>query len=244
MVYLLDPQPGETVLELAAGPGDTGFLAAERLGASGRLISTDIALEMVEAARGRAAELGLVNVEFRVADAQAVDLPDACVDGALCRWGYMLMPNPARALGETRRVLRAGGRVALAVWAESERNPWGTAAGRALIELGHVERPDPDAPGPFRLGEERRLLALVREAGLDVIEAGEVTVTWRAESFEHWWEIQSDLSRLISTTLGELSPAERDRFRRTMARNLEPYADGGGALVIPGVCRVVLARRS
>ncbi|MDQ3425532.1 MAG: methyltransferase domain-containing protein, partial [Actinomycetota bacterium] len=65
---LLAPVPGETVLELAAGPGDTGFLAAAVLGSAGLLLSSDVAPEMVDAARRRADELGVENVEFRVED--------------------------------------------------------------------------------------------------------------------------------------------------------------------------------
>ncbi len=119
------------MLELAAGPGDTGFIAAERLGPNGLLLSTDVAPEMVAAARRRAAELGIENVEFRVEDASAIDLADASVDGVLCRFGVMLVPDPERALGEIARVLRPEGRVALAVWASSDANDWMTAAGRS-----------------------------------------------------------------------------------------------------------------
>ena len=97
------------MLELAAGPGDTGFIAAKRLGPDGLLLSTDVAPEMVDAARRRAAELGVANVEFRVEDASAISLLDGAVDGVLCRLGIMLVPDPSRALAEIARVLRAGG---------------------------------------------------------------------------------------------------------------------------------------
>jgi SAM-dependent methyltransferase len=243
LVDLLDPKPGESILELAAGTGDTGFLAAERLGRQGRLLSTDIAPEMVEAARRRASEVGATNVDFALADAQALDLADGTIDGVLCRWGYMLIPEPARALAETHRVLKPGGRVALAVWAESERNPWGTAAGRALVTLGLMDRPDPDAPGPFRLGAKELLVSLVRDAELEVAHSAEVTVSWRSASFDEWWEVQSDLSRMLATALAELAPSEVERVRQATQKSLERYANAEGALAIPGVCRVVLGRR-
>ena len=109
MVRKLDPQPGDTVLELAAGLGDTGLMAARLVGESGRVIITDFAPEMVAAARRRAEEMGVENAEFRVLDAERMDLETDSVDGVLCRWGYMLMTNPAKAFAETRRVLRPGG---------------------------------------------------------------------------------------------------------------------------------------
>src|SRR5438874_10801961 len=86
LVAHLEPSDGQRVLEIAAGPGDTGFLAATRLG-SGRLLSTDLSPSMVEAARRRGAELGINNADYRTLDAQAMDLEDASFDGVICRWG-------------------------------------------------------------------------------------------------------------------------------------------------------------
>ena len=94
------------MLELAAGVGDTGFMAARLVGETGRVIITDFAPEMVAAARRRVEESGIRNVEFRVLDAERMDLETDSVDGVLCRWGYMLMIDPAAAFADTRRVLR------------------------------------------------------------------------------------------------------------------------------------------
>src|SRR3954462_5019900 len=77
LVDRLDPQPGQTILELAAGTGETGFLAAGRRGEGGRLISSDRSPNRVEAARRASSELGLVNVEHRVLDAAAIEFGDA-----------------------------------------------------------------------------------------------------------------------------------------------------------------------
>ena len=152
------PAPGESVLEIAAGPGDTGFLAAELIGESGRLVATDLSSRMLAAAERRAAELGLRNVEFRQVDAQAMDLESASFDVALCRWGLMLMADPAAALAETRRVLRPGGRLALAVWGPREANPWNTTIQGAFGDHGLLPPPaDPSEPGIFRLADSGAL---------------------------------------------------------------------------------------
>src|SRR5580693_9960505 len=116
MIDAVDPQPGQRVLELAAGLGETGFLAAEMVAPVGGLITSDQADAMLDGARKRAGELGLTNVEFQVLNAEWIDLPVASVDVVFCRWGYMLMADPLAALREARRVLRPEGHVALAVW--------------------------------------------------------------------------------------------------------------------------------
>jgi SAM-dependent methyltransferase len=242
LVDALDPQPGETILELAAGPGDTGFTAARRLGSAGRLVSTDFAPEMVAVAERRSSELGLDNVEHRVVDAQAIDLPDASIDGVLCRWGYMLMPSPLRALAETRRVLRPGGRVAFSVWAEAEANPWASTVGRIFVELGLAERPDPDAPGPFRLGDGDRVRLLVDEAGFEQIVIEDVALTWRYDGFETFWEIARDLSFMLTTTLATLGDAAATEARERARAALAVYENEDGSLAIPGLTRNVTAR--
>jgi ubiquinone/menaquinone biosynthesis C-methylase UbiE len=136
LIRKLDPQPGDTVLELAAGSGETGFLAARLVGETGRLISTDFAPGMVAAARERAREMGITNAEFRVLDAERMDLADDSVNGVLCRWGYMLMVDLAAAFAETRRVLRPGGRLVFSVFAAPERNPVVSLLVRILVTRG------------------------------------------------------------------------------------------------------------
>lgn len=243
MVDLLDPRPGERLLEVAAGPGDTGFLAAARVAPDGSLLSTDAIPAMVDAARRRAGELDLDNVAFAVNDAAELALDDASFDGALCRFGVMLVPDCDAAARELARVLRPGGRVAVAVWAESERNPWITAAGRAALRLGLADRPDPEAPGPFRLAAPGRLAELLASAGLDVVAEEEVGVTWRASSLEESWGLTLDTSRTLALLVASLSPTDVARVRVGMEERLAAFVDDTGAVAVPGVARVVLAVR-
>jgi ubiquinone/menaquinone biosynthesis C-methylase UbiE len=120
----VDPQPGQTVLDIAAGPGDLGLQIAERMGGDGRVLSTDFSPEMVDVARRFGDARGVANVEYRVLDAEQMDLGDDSVDAAVCRWAYMLTADPVAALRETRRVLRDDGPLAFAVWRTPDCNPW------------------------------------------------------------------------------------------------------------------------
>jgi SAM-dependent methyltransferase len=166
MLKALGPERGQTILELAAGTGETGFAAARAIGPDGRLISTDFSPEMVAAARRESERLGLANVEHREMDAERMDLDDDSVDGVLCRWGYMLMADPATALAETRRVLRDGGRLSLSVWGAAERNPWASLPAKALMEHTGAPPPNPKDPGIFAMAAPERVRSLVQDAAL------------------------------------------------------------------------------
>ena len=142
LVRALDLRPGDTVLELAAGLGDTGFQAARRVGDAGHVLITDFAPAMVAAARRRAAELDITNAEFRVLDAERMDLATDSVDDVVCRWGYMLMIDRSAAFAETRRVLRPGWAAGLLGVCRSPAQPVGFAhrshpgSARALAAAG------------------------------------------------------------------------------------------------------------
>ena len=245
LVELLDPRPGQTLLDLAAGPGDTGFLALPRLRPGGRLVSTDVAPEMIEAARRRAAELGLAEgeVTFQVEDASDLSFPDTSFDGILCRWGLMLVPDMDAAARESARVLRPGARAAFAVWADPERNEWITAAGRSALELGLIERPDPDEPGPFRLAGEGRFADVLEGGGLAVEVVEDVPLTWRAPTLSEWWNVVCDTSRMLSQLVERITPDEAAAVRAGAERRLERYVQDDGTLAVPGLARVALAVR-
>jgi SAM-dependent methyltransferase len=235
-------QPGMRVLELAAGPGETGFLAAELIRPGGTLISSDAAEAMLDLARTRAAELGLENVEFRRMELDWIDLPTASVDAVLCRWGLMFSVDPETALREARRVLRPGGRIALAVWDEPSLNPWATITTRAIVELGHTEPPDPDAPGNmFALARPGRLQELLEAAGfLDaLVEA--VGPRRSFASAEQYVGETNDLSRVFNLAYEPLSDEQRQEVVRKVAALAEPYTAADGSLSLPARSLVAAA---
>ena len=241
MVELLEPRPGEQLLELAAGPGETGFLALPGTQPGGGLLSTDAAPEMVEVARRRAVETGLEEVRFQVEDAADLTVADSAVDGILCRFGLMLVPDMQAVAGEMARVLRHDGRAVLAVWASSRVNPWMTATGRAALELGLTGPPDHDAPGPFRLSDPERLRSVVVAGGLAIEHVEDVPVEWAAESLDEWWETTRDTSRTLAILLERLSDGEVVELRARAEAHLDEYLAADGTLTVPGLARVVVA---
>jgi SAM-dependent methyltransferase len=242
MVDALALQPGERVLELAAGLGEAGMLAAELVAPMGGVIVSDQAEAMLAGARERAAEMSLSNVEFQVLNAEWIDLPLASVDAVLCRWGYMLMADPAAALAETRRVLRPGGRVALAVWEAIQLNPWALLPAQELIERGVVPPPPEGHPGPFALGSRARVSELLAEAGFVEIDVHGMDLWRRHTSFEELWEVTLDLSRSFHDAVLARPAAEVAEIKASLAERFAPYTAANGSLEVPG--RTLLASAS
>jgi SAM-dependent methyltransferase len=238
-----DPQPGQTILELAAGPGDTGLLAAQRVGPAGRAIVTDFADAMVALADARAKELGLDNVEARQMEAEWIDLPAASVDGVVCRFGYMLLADPEAALRETRRVLRPSGRVALAVWDAPAHNPWLAVMGREAVRAGVYPQPDPAAPepGPFALSRPGEVGELLLAAGFDDVATDAVELTVEAESLDAWWEQLSTTSGRLMDALQRLAPAEHYALRDAVDAAYAPWVGDDGRVRVPGRALVAAA---
>ncbi len=241
LVDAIDPQPGERVLELAAGPGETGFIAAQRIGPEGRLLSSDQSPEMVEVAKRRADELGLTNVDFVVVDAQGLELEPGSFDAALCRWGYMLMADPDGAMRRTRTALRDGGRLALATWDRPDRNLWMAAPVIALVTHGVMPPPNPADPSPFALPDpedlERRLLG----AGFSSARVEHVDFHQRYPSFEGFWEETIDMSAPIAQTLEELTGEQAEAVRNTIRETLSQFTGSDGRLEVPARTLVALA---
>ena len=242
LVDHVDPQPGQTILEIAAGPGDTGFVAARVVGDDGKLISTDFAEKMVDAARARAQSLDVTNADFRVMDAEHMDLPDDHVDGVVCRWGFMLMLDPAAALRETRRVLRAGGKLAFSVWGGPADNPWVTLMGMVLTQRGTPPPGDPFGPGGmFSLSEHDRIRQLLTDAGYDTVEIEDMAVSWDFEDFDAFWAFLTELAGAIAALIAELDEAEVVDLRTDVRAAAEAFRAGNG-YSFPGKTINVLAQ--
>jgi SAM-dependent methyltransferase len=229
------------VLELAAGPGDTGFLAAELIRPGGRLICSDGTEAMLEVARARATRAGIDNVDFVQLQLEWIDLPTAGVDAVLCRWGIMLIVDPAAAAHEIRRVLRSGGRAALAVWDTAESNPWATIPGRALVKLGYAPPPDPDAPGMFSLAAPGQLQALLESAGFLDLLIDSIDLDRPFASVEEYVAETLDLSGVFRDLVGGLSPAQREAMVAEIASLTEPFTQADGTLLLPGSSLVASA---
>jgi len=169
---------------------------------------------MVEVAKRRAQELGADNAEFPVMDAQHIDLESDSGDGILCRWAFMLMPDPGAAMAESRRVLRPGGRLALAVMGGPAQNPWASSVAMSIAGLGLVPPIDPKRPGGlFSLSEPDRLRELLVRAGFDDVRIEEMEFHLRFSDFEDYWSFIREFAGAVAMLLRTFSEEERAAVR-------------------------------
>ncbi len=243
MLALTAPQPGERVLELACGPGGLGLAAAERVAPGGEVVLSDVVAQMTSIAAARASALGLTNVTTRELDLERIEEPDASYDVALCREGLMFVPDPARAAREIKRVLRPGGRFAVAVWGPREHNPWlGLVFDAVSAETG-APVPPPGVPGPFSLADADKLARLFSDASLTDVAVAEKDVPMRAGSFEEWWDrtcaLAGPLAKMLALLSGEAAQAIRARAQEAVRAYETPTG-----VELPGVTLLASGRQA
>ncbi|HYZ91979.1 MAG TPA: methyltransferase domain-containing protein [Actinomycetota bacterium] len=223
----VDPQPGMTMLELACGAGDTGFEVAQRLGENGKLIATDISPSMIEGAKQRAKDRGVTNVEFRVMDAQAIDLPDASVDGVFHRYGPMLLPDPDASFAGVRRVLRPGRPYVTVVWASPDRNPWILLTGMTLVQIGLQPPGDPFGPGGmFSLSDPEVIRAKLTAAGFTDVEVEHRDNPFVFADFDEFWRIPTEIAGPIAVILAGLEPDQLEAYKKAFREGAEQFRSG------------------
>jgi ubiquinone/menaquinone biosynthesis C-methylase UbiE len=227
--------PGERVLDVACGTGLVTFCAAQTVGATGLVLGTDLSGGMVEVAKHWAAERGVANASFERMDAKSLALPDAGFDVALCSLGLMYMPNPEKAVCEMGRVLRPGGRLALAVWGERSACGWA-----ALFPIIDAEVSGEVCPLFFRLGQGDALACLCTTAGVEILEQHRLVTTLTYANADEACNA-AFLGGPVALAWSRFDNETRARVRRRYIEAIEPcrqdraYQIPGEFVVISGV---------
>ena len=234
MIEAAELHPGARVLELAAGAGDTGFMAAELISPGGSLICSDGSEAMLAVARERAAAQGVQNVEFKQLMLEWIDLPTASVDAILCRWGLMLSEDPAAAAQECRRVLAPGGHFTIGVWDAPEHNAWSTIPTIALVALGLIPEPERSGPGMFALADSSRLDELLADAGFVERRIEAVTLNRGYPSIDAWIAESAEMSGGFGGAWTGLDDAQRSAVLEEIRPRAEPFTAADGSVLLPG----------
>ena len=196
----LAPQGTQTILDIAAGTGEPGLRIAQKLD-GGKVVITDLAEGMLQVAVEKAARLGLTNVEFKEADANALPFADNSFDAVSCRLGYMFFPDMAQAASEMVRVLKPGGRIATTVGAEPEKNSFVTITMGTINKHIPTPPPPPGAPGIFRCAQPGFVSDLFKAAGLKNVSERDVPCPMPVNGPEQFWEWQTEVAAPVVAAL-------------------------------------------
>lgn len=221
---------GWRVLDIATGMGEPALTAARRVGAAGRVLAVDQSAGMIAAARRRAQELGIMNAEFRVADAEHLELGEDGFNAALCRWGLMFMPDLEAVLAAVRRRLKPGGVFVTCVWGAPERVPMISLGGDEVRRIAGIPARRADALDPFRLSDSRLLVDAFERAGFQHLQVEKREVVFEFESPEVFTTFRREVSAPLRTLLARKPAAVGEAVVEAMTEAARRYAGGRGAL--------------
>ena len=233
MLDLANLREGSCVLDVAAGTGEQSLLAAQRLGATGRLLAIDLAAPMLEEAAASARAAGIETVDTRVTDVQHLELEPASFDAVISRMGVMLVPDPGAVFAGVWRVLKPGGKFAVLVFGAMEHNPWVMVPLSIIRRVGRLRVPERSEPGMFALGDPGLLTGCFTAAGFRHVAEHAVDATCRyasrAEALHHLTTTQMATRSLLA----QLSDADRARALREIELALDAFMSQDG-VTLPG----------
>jgi SAM-dependent methyltransferase len=240
LVELAGVAPGDVVLDVASGYGEPALTAARVVGPSGRVVATDIAADMLEFGRERAARADVRCIEFLEGDAEALSFDEETFDAVICRQGLQFLPDVVGSLERFRAFMKRGGRLAAAVWGPPETVQFArpvSVIAKALM----LAPPPPGRPGVFALADADRLATLVAAAGFRDVTTGPVTVVYETRSPEHFTQWTQDVAPPIANLLKGQPPELQEQIWRDVTEAWAPLTSPDGrvrtenqALVVAG----------
>jgi SAM-dependent methyltransferase len=217
------------VLDIATGPGEPALSIAALVGPEGKVVGTDVVPEMVEAARRESSRQKLHNARFEVGDAESLPFPANTFDAVVSRFGVMFFPSPMDCVREMLRVLRPGGRIAMAVWHHADRNPFHYTVSQVVERCVESIGPAPGPPDMFRFANPGELLDIVASAGATGASERLLRFSIRTSiSVEDFWSLRSEMSEKLRTKLALLSKPQIARLKCEVIEALRAYSSEHG----------------
>lgn len=239
IIRLLKLKNDAVVLDVAAGTGEPGLTIASHLN-GGKVISTDLAEGMLEAAQENAKKRGIKNFETLVCDVSELPFKDNTFDAVSCRFGFMFFPDMELALKEIKKVLKPGGSIATAVWNIPEKNFWITAIMGTISKNIAVTPPPPGAPGMFRCAKEGFMSDLFSQAGFKNVAAYEVAGKLNCKTTDVYWNMMNEVAAPVVAALSKADNALKEKIKNEVYSLVnQKYPEGSviidsSALVIYG----------
>jgi enediyne biosynthesis protein CalE5 len=210
LVELAGVEPGNRVLDVAAGYGEPSLTAARAAGPEGTVVATDISAEMIAVGRERAAAAGLGNIEFVESDAAGLEFPESSFDAALSRWGIIFEPEGEAAAARIRSFLEPGARMAISSWGPPDRVPFLAIPLRTAMQQLDVQPPPPGTPGPLSRPTPEALGGLLEAGGFSDVNVEEADVTFEWPSPEEFTTFVREISTSIGAMIAPHPPEVQD----------------------------------
>jgi len=208
----LAPRPGECVLDIGCGGGETALDLARAVAPDGTVVGVDLSAAVLAFAQRTAK--GCERVRFVQADAQVFPFEPASFDAAFSRFGVMFFADPTAAFINIRRSLRPNGRLAFVCWRALEENQLDVLPLRAgSAHLPPQPAHDPDAPGPFAFANSDRVRGILERAGFGEIGLLPVTSRLEAATSIRWWRFVRG-SELWARFFGKILNSGPRRYRQ------------------------------
>ena len=239
IIHLIKPKGVDMVLDVASGTGEPGLTIATRL-KGGMVVISDLAEEMLNVAREKAAYRGIKNVKIVSSDVSTLPFPDNSFDAISCRFGFMFFPDMLIAAKEMTRVLKPGGRIATAVWNVPEKNFWSMAIMSIINKDMHLTPPPVEDPGLFRCAKSGLVADLFRQAGLKNISEKEVSGRLNTRTTELYWDFMTEVAAPVVSALSNADNSLRLKIKDEVFKSVnQKYPRGkvsieSSALVIYG----------
>jgi ubiquinone/menaquinone biosynthesis C-methylase UbiE len=234
---------GDSVLDVATGPGEPALTIADLVGPDGMVVGTDVVPEMVEAAQREVARRKLQNARFELAFSDSLPFPADTFDAAVSRFGVMFFPSPVDCLRDILRVLKPGGRIAMAVWYLAENNPFDCIVSRTVDRYVEPAPPKPGSTDMFRFAKPGDLLAVLSDAGATETSERVLQFSIRAQlSAEEFWTLRSEMSEKLRTKLAPLSEPQKAALKRDAIEAIRAYSVENG-ISIPAEVLIVSGRK-
>jgi SAM-dependent methyltransferase len=220
---------GQTVLDVATGPGEPALTMASLAGPQGKIFGIDPIQGMVDGARREATRLALKNVQFDVASADHLPYSDDTFDAVVSRFGVMFFPSPLDAVREMLRVLKPGRKLAMAVWYFAASNPFHFSLSRVIDRYVETPPPAPDALDTFRFADPGKLLGILNDAAVTVPTERLLQFTIDVPmSVEEYWALRMDMSEKLREKIHALPPEQLTKVKSESLESIREYSTGHG----------------
>lgn len=242
LVELAEIEPGDQVLDVAAGTGEPSLTAAQVVGPDGQVVATDISAEMLAYARERAEAAGIGNVEYVEADASSLDFPPESFDAAVSRWGIIFEPEAEAAAARIRGFLKPGSRMAISSWGPPERVPMLSVPMRTVMTRLDVPPPPPGTPGPLSRPTAEAIAGLLEGGGFTDVEVEELEVELEWDSPEEFARFVREIAPPVSALMADRPPEVRDETWAAVVEAARPHAGEDGRVQLTNLVLVAAGR--